>query len=221
MLTGDQNLIELNATVHYDVEHPDAFLFRQLDGDATMREAAESVLQSIANSTPMDDILTTGRQAIEAKAQTELQRRMDRYDSGIRILRVKLEDVHPSIDVVDAFRSVSAAFEEKNRMINEAEGYRNEQLALAQGNAKARVANANQYSIGRTNRSAGDASRFTQQEQAFRSASGPTETRLYLETMEQVLAGRKKLIVDSSKGRRHLFLLEDGIEIAPYLGSKP
>jgi HflK protein len=214
-LTGDQNMIELNATVHYDVEHPDAFLFRQVDGEATVREAAESVIHGISSTTPLDDVLTVGRQAMERKALAELQRRMDRYETGLRILRVKLEDVHPSLEVVDAFRGVSAAFEEKNRMVNEAEGYRNEQLALARGNAKAQVQNANAYTLGRTNRSIGDASRFTQEEQAFRAAPGPTETRLYLETMEQVLPGKKKLIVDSSKGRRHLLLLEDGVEIAP------
>jgi len=214
-LTGDQNMIELNATVHYDVEHPDAFLFRQMDGEATVREAAESVIHGVSSTAPLDDVLTVGRQAMEQKALVELQRRMDRYETGIRILRVKLEDVHPSLEVVDAFRGVSAAFEEKNRMVNEAEGYRNEQLALARGNAKAQVQNANAYTLGRTNRAVGDASRFTQEEQAYRTAPGPTETRLYLETMDQVLPGKKKLIVDSSKGRRHLLLLEDGVEVAP------
>jgi HflK protein len=215
VLTGDQNMIELNAAVHYQVEHPDAFLFRQIDGDATIRAAAESVIHGITSTTALDEVLTTGRQAIEAKALAELQRRMDRYETGIRVLRVKLEDVHPSLEVVDAFREVSAAFEEKNRMVNEAEGYRNEQVALARGNGKAQVQNANAYTLGRTNRAEGDSSRFTQEEQAFRGAPGPTETRLYLETMEQVLPGKKKLIVDSGKGRRHLLLLEDGVEIAP------
>jgi HflK protein len=225
MLTGDQNMIELNATVHYAVAHPDAFLFRQLDGDMTIREAAESVLQGITTTIPLDDVLTTDRQSVEQKALTELQRRMDRYDTGIRVLRVKLEDVHPSLDVVDAFREVSAAFEEKNRLINEAEGYRGEQVALARGNAQAQVQNADAYKVSRTSRALGDASRFTQEEQAFRTAPGPTETRLYLETMEQVLPGRRKLIVDSGPGRRHLLLIEDGVEIAPpgaaILGRQP
>jgi HflK protein len=215
MLTGDQNMIELNAAVHYEIERPDAFLFRQLDGDATIRQAAESAIQEVTTTTPLDDVLTSGRQAIEQKVMAELQRRMDRYQTGIRVLRVKLEDVHPSFEVVDAFRAVSAAFEEKNRLINEAEGYRNEQIALARGNAKALLQNANAYTLGRVNRAAGDGSRFTQAEQAFRTAPGPTETRLYLETMEQVLPGKKKLIMDTGKGRRHVLLLEDGVEIAP------
>jgi len=197
------------------VEQPDAFLFRQIDGDATIREAAESVIHGIAGTRPLDDVLTTGRQSIEHDALAELQRRADRYETGIRVLQVKLEDVHPSLEVVGAFRDVSAAFEEKNRLIDEAEAYRSELLALARGNAKARVQNANAYTVGRVNRAEGDASRFTQTERAFAVFPGPTETRLYLETMEQVLSGRKKLIVDSGKGRRHLVLLEDGVEIAP------
>ena len=225
MLTGDQNLIELNATVHYEVAQPDAFLFRQLDGDATIRAAAESVIHGIAATTPLDDVLTTGRTAIEQKARTELQRRMDRYEAGIRVLQVKLEDVHPSLEAVDAFREVSAAFEEKSRLINEAEGYRNEQLALARGNAKAQAQIANAYTLGRTNRAEGDAGRFTLEEQSSRGAPELTQTRLYLETMEQVLPGKKKLILDSGKGRRHLLLLDDGVEIAPpgatLLGTQP
>jgi HflK protein len=214
-LTGDQNLIELNAAAHYEVEHPDAFLFRQSDPDSTVRAAAESVIHGIVSTTPLDEVLTTGRETIEARAQAELQRRMDQYETGVRILRVKLEDVHPSKDVVDAFREVSAAFEEKNRLMNEAQAYHNEQIALARGNAKAQAQLASAYSLGRVNRAAGDASRFSQQEQAFRTAPGPTGTRLYLEAMEQVLPAKKKLIIDSGGGRRRLLLLEDGVEIAP------
>jgi HflK protein len=186
-----------------------------MDGDTTIREAAESVIHGITATTPLDEALTTGRQAIEAKALVELQRRMDRYETGIRVLRVKLEDVHPSLEVVDAFREVSGAYEEKNRLINEAEAYRNQQVALARGNAKATLAAAEGYSLGRKNRSAGDASRFTEFEAAYRANAGLNDTRLYLETMEQVLPGKKKVIVDSGKGRRSLFLVDDGVMFAP------
>jgi HflK protein len=213
MLTGDQNMIELNATVHYDLVKPDEFVFGQLDGEATVRAAAESAAQAIVTGSSLDDVLTTGRMSIEQKIRAELQARLDRYHAGVRVLGVRLEDVHPSLEVVDAFRDVSGAFEEKSRLINEAEGYRNEQVALARGNAKASLAEANGYSVGRVNRSQGDSARFTQRETAFRAAPGPTETRLYLETIEQVLPGKKKLIVDSTKARRQLYLLEDGVEI--------
>jgi Cu+-exporting ATPase len=213
MLTGDQNMIELNATVHYDLTRPDDFLFTQFDAEATLRNAAEAAMQSVVTTEPLDAVLTTGRQAIEEKARAALQARLDRYGAGVRVLSFRLEDVHPSLEVVDAFRDVSAAHEEKNRLINEAEGYRNEQIALARGNAKARLEQARQYTLGRRNRAAGDAARFIQTEAAFRAAPAPNETRLYLETLEQVLPGKKKLILDRSKVPRRLFLMEGGVEI--------
>ena len=186
---------------------------RDRDGAATVRAAAESAVQSIVTGASLDDVLTTGRASIEQRVKDQLQARLDRYHAGIRVLGVRLEDVHPSLEVVDAFRDVSGAFEEKSRLINEAEGYRNEQVALARGNAKASVAEANGYTVGRVNRAQGDAGRFTERETAFRAAPGPTETRLYLETIEQVLPGKRKLIVDSTKARRQLVLFDDGVEI--------
>ena len=213
MLTGDQNMIELNATVHYDLARPDEFTFGQLDGEATVRAAAESAIQSVVTSSTLDDVLTIGRAAVEQRVKDELQARLDRYAAGIRVLGVRLQDVHPSLEVVDAFRDVSGAFEEKNRAVNGAEGYRNEQVALARGRAKASLADASGYSAGRVSRAQGDAGRFDQREAAFRAAPGPTETRLYLETVEQVLAGKKKLILDTTKARRQLYLLDDGVEI--------
>jgi HflK protein len=213
MLSGDQNMIELYATVHYVPAHPDDFLFRQLDGDGTVRAAAESVMQSVVTSSSLDDVLTEGRRQLEQRARDELQRRLDRYEGGVQVLQVKLEDVHPALEVVDAFRAVSDAFEEKSRLINEAEGYRNEQLALARGNAKAALENARAYSLGRKTRAEGDASRFLSAEEAYRMAPDATQSRLYLETMEEVLPGKKKLIIDSRAGRRQLMLLRDGIAL--------
>jgi HflK protein len=213
MLTGDQNMVELNATIHYDLVRPDEFVFSQLDGEATVRAAAESAIQSVVTNAALDEVLTTGRLGIEARVKPELQARLDRYHCGIRVLGVRLEDVHPSLEVVDAFRDVSGAFEEKNRMVNEAEGYRNEQVALARGNGRAGLQKAAAYTLDRIGRARGDADRFEQHEAAFRVAPGPTETRLYWETMELVLPGKRKFLTDSSKARRQLFLIEDGVEI--------
>lgn len=219
MLTGDQNMIELTATVLYRVERPDSYLFRQMDPEATVRSASASVIGNIVTSVSLDEVLTLDRRAIESRAQRELQARLDRYDSGIRVLQFRLEDVHPAQEVVEAFRRVSDAFEEKNRLINEAEGYRNEQLALSRGNAKALLENAEAYRIGRQTRAEGDASRFQLSEAAFRLAPAATENRLYLETLEDILPGKKKLILDKGPGKRHLLLLEDGVELPPNLGA--
>jgi len=215
MLSGDQNMIELNAVIHYSIVRPDDYIFRLLDADSTVRAAAESALQLVVTTTPLDPLLTTGRRDVEERARGELQRRLDLYGAGVRVLHVKLQDVHPSVEVVDAFREVAGAWEERSRLINVAEGYRNEQVALARGQGQANLRSAQAYSLGRVNRSSGDASRFAQAEQAYRTAPGPTETRLYLETMEQILPGRQKLIIDSRGGRRNLMLVEEGVQIAP------
>jgi len=215
MLSGDLNMIEVNAVIHYRLRKPDDFLFRQMDGDATVRTAAESVLQSVTTTSALDNVLTFDRLTLEARLRGELQTRLDRYEAGVEVLGARLLDVHPSLEVVDAFREVSAAFEEKNRLINESEGYRNEQVAMARGNAQARVVDADSYSAGRKNRSEGDASRFGQSEEAFRAAPALTGTRLFLESMEQILTGKRKMIVDAGKGRRSLLLIEDGVELSP------
>jgi len=215
MVSGDQNMTELTAIVHYRVSKPEDFLFQHADGETVVRAATESALQSVITSTALDSVLTTDRRGVEAQTKELLQQRLNRYKSGVEVLFVKLLDVHPSMEVVDAFREVSGAYEEKNRLINEAEGYRNEQVALAKGNGAARLETARGYTLGRKNRAEGDASRFNNAEAAFRAAPGATETRLYLETMEQVLPGKKKMLIDSRGGRRHLLLLEDGVEIGP------
>ena len=213
VLSGDQNMLEMNATVHYRIARPDEYLFNHQEADVTIRTAAESALQVVLTSTALDELLTTGRRQVEERVAGELRGRLAKYGTGAEVLQVKLLDVHPSFEVVDAFRKVSEAFELKNQKINEAEGYRNEQVAKARGEAQARLLEAQGYSAGRKNRSAGDAERFVNWEASYRAAPGPNATRLYLETMEQVLPGRRKLIVDAGKGRRHLLLMEDGVEI--------
>jgi HflK protein len=171
------------------------------------------VIQSVVTSSSLDDVMTRNRRAIESTAREQLQARLTRYGAGVRILQVKLEDVHPSIEVVDAFREVSDAFEEKSRLINEAQGYSNEQIALARGNAVAALQNANAFMAGRATRAAGDASRFDSAAAAYRLAPEVTSSRLYLETVEQVLPGKTKLIVDKTTNKRQLYLLQNGVQL--------
>ena len=216
MLTGDQNMIEMTAVVHYRLERPDDFLFQQLEPETTLQVAAESVIQRIVNSTALDDLLTTQRRELEEQARQKLNKRLAKYQTGALVLRVRFQDVHPSVEVVDAFREVAGALEEKSRRINAAEGYRNEQVALARGQADARVSIAEAYSKRRSDRAAGDASRFRQFEAGFRSAPGPNTTRLYLEAMDEILPGRRKLVLDSrGAGRRTLYSIEDNVLVMP------
>ncbi len=209
MLTGDENLIEVNAVVQYAIGSPDDFLFSTTEPANVIRTTAESALRTLIGASSLDAALTMGRAQIEGAARELSQRRLDEYRSGLRVIAIQLQDVHPSVEVVDAFRNVSSAFEEKNKLVNEAEAYRNEQVALARGQALARLAEAAGYTIDRANRASGDAERFRQAVDAFKLSPGVTETRLYLENIEQVLAGKKKLIIDSSKfGKRQMFFVD-------------
>jgi HflK protein len=217
MLTGDENLIEVNVAVQYAVSSPDNFLFSTTDPNNVLRVATESALRLLIGKTSLDSVLTTGRAEIERQTRDAVQSRLDAYQSGLRVIAVQLQDVHPSLEVVDAFRDVSSAFEEKNKLISQAESYRNEQLELARGQGVARLADAAAYTSNRANRATGDAERFNQAVEAFKRAPGVTETRLYLEAIEQVLAGKKKMIIDASKfGKRQmLFIDPQGIPIDP------
>ena len=217
MLTGDENLIEVNAVVQYAVGSPDDFLFSTTDPANVIRVAAESALRLLIGRSSLDSVLTTGRTEIERQTRELVQGSLDEYRSGLRVVAVQLQDVHPSVEVVEAFRNVSSAFEEKSKLINQAEAYRNEQLELARGQGLQRLAEAAGYTTDRANRSAGDADRFKQAQAAFKLSPNVTETRLYLETIEQVLAGKKKLIIDASKfGKRQMFFVDpQGIPIDP------
>jgi HflK protein len=210
MLTGDENLVELNGVVQYAVKDAARFLFNVTDADATVRAAAESTLRRLVGETTLDAVLTTGRTDLERACQEQLQKQLDAYGVGVTVRAVRLQDVHPPVEVVDAFRAVSSAFEEKNKLINEAEAYRNEQVPKARGQAQARLQEAQGFLVGRANRAQGDADRFIQQQSAFRAAPEVTRTRLYWEAMEEVLAGRNKFIVDARKvGRRQMFFLDE------------
>jgi HflK protein len=220
MLTGDQNMIEMTAVVHYDLERPDDFVFQQFDVATTLQVAAESVIQRLVNSAPLDDLITTQRRRLEEQAANLLNDRLNKYQTGVRVLQVRFQDIHPSVEVVDAFREVAGALEEKSRLINVAQAYRNEQIALARGQAAGRVQSAKGYAAARSSRAAGDASRFRELETGYRVAPGPNATRLYLETMEEILPGRRKLILDRRNGgRRTLYSVEDNLLVMPPGGS--
>ncbi len=215
MLTGDQNMIEMTAVVHYEIERPDDYLFRQVDAEATIRAASEAALRSVVNTMHLDALLTAGRREAEKLAAKRMNDMLGDYEAGVRVLQIHIQDMHPSVEVVDAFREVAGALEEKNRMINEAEGYANEQVALARGQGEALVQEAKGYRVSRSDRAGGDAARFTQLEGAYRSAPESTSTRLYLEAMEEILPGREKLVIDSQGGKRTLWTMDDGVLVAP------
>jgi len=196
-LTGDENVVDINAVFFYRVSDPKAYLFNIARTEDLIRLTAESVMTSIAGRLALDDVVTVQRDAFEELILAETQGLLDASDAGVEITDVRLQDVHPPLEVVPAFRDVASAREDKSRIINEAFGYMEETIPRARGDAGRLILEAEGYRSDRIDRARGDSERFKEMARHYRDSKRVTETRLYLETMESLLAGIEKYIVSS------------------------
>lgn len=201
MLTGDENIVDINLTIVWKVDNAKDYLFNMRDPDETVRVAAQSVLREIVGQSEMQPIITGDRGKIEDDTKAELQKVLDDFGAGIEIRRVKLQKADPPKQVVDAFNEVQRAKSDMERFKNQAEAYRNEILPRARGEASQRTKNAEGYQEAVVNKAKGDADRFSSVYGAYKNGKEVTLKRLYLETMEEVLEKSNKVIIDpSSKG---------------------
>jgi Cu+-exporting ATPase len=210
VLTGDENMSELYAVLHYTIADPTKYLFGVRDGEALVRMVAEGTLRNLAAGFPLDAMLTTDRQNLEERWTAAVRTRLAQIGAGVEVLGVHLADVHPPVEVVDAFRDVASAEEERVMRINEADAYSKESIPIARGNAKAKLAEATGYRANLIEHSQGDASRFLARiSQAGTAAL--TAFRLQMEVLEAVLPGKRVIITDDRKGgRRTLIFLGQG-----------
>tara|TARA_X000000950_G_scaffold73852_1_gene92118 strand:- start:10894 stop:11850 length:957 start_codon:yes stop_codon:yes gene_type:complete len=207
MLTGDENIVDAEMIVQYKIKDPVAYLFRIVGPELTVREAAEASLRTVVGRNKIDETLTTGKFTIQEETKNQLQSILDNYNSGIHVVAVQLQDVSPPKEVIGAFKDVASAKEDKNRMINQAEGYRNDVIPKARGEAEAMIRDAEGFKESRIKRSEGDAVKFTTILKEYRKAKNITEKRLYLETMEKVLPDIEKIIVPDKNSGNMLNLL--------------
>jgi len=208
MLTGDENIVDINLTVVWRIKNAKDYLFNMRSPDITVQVAAQSVLREIVGQSEMQPIITGDRGKVEDETQAELQKVLDEFGSGIQIVRVKLQKADPPKQVVDAFNEVQRAKADMERFKNEAEAYRNEILPKARGEASQRLQNAQAYKEAVVNKAQGDAERFISVYNAYRQGKDVTTKRLYLETMENVLNKSNKIILDqSAQGNNVLPLL--------------
>ena len=207
MLTGDENIVDAEMIVQYKIKDPVAYLFRIVGPELTVREAAEASLRTVVGRNKIDETLTTGKFTIQEETKTQLQSILDKYNSGIHVVAVQLQDVSPPKEVIGAFKDVASAKEDKNRMVNQAEGYRNDIIPKARGEAEAMIRDAEGFKESRIKRSEGDAAKFTTILKEYRKAKSITEKRLYLETMEKVLPDIEKIIVPDKNSGNMLNLL--------------
>ena len=207
MLTGDENIVDAEMIVQYKIKDPVQYLFNIVEPELTVREAAEASLRTVVGRNKIDETLTTGKFTIQEETKIQLQNILNKYESGIHVVAVQLQDVSPPKEVIGAFKDVASAKEDKNRMINQAEGYRNDVIPKARGEAEAMIRDAEGFKESRVKRAEGDATKFTTILKEYNKAKSITEKRLYLETMEKVLPGIEKIIIPDKDSGNMLNLL--------------
>jgi len=208
MITGDQNIVDVQLLVQYNIKSSQDFLFKAVDpAGLTIKDAAETSLRQVVGQRAIDDVLTIEKEAVQEDTRLKLQELLDLYQTGIRVTEVKLLNVRPPDQVQDAFDDVVRAREDKDRIINLADAYRESQLPLARGDAARLTEAAQAFRETRVAQATGQADRFLAVLQEYRKAPDVTRQRLYLEAMEEILPGVTKFIVDADNGGNLLQLL--------------
>lgn len=201
MLTGDENIVEVNYTVTWKISDAGFFLFNLRDPVGTVRMAAESAMREVVGQTPISQVITGGREKIQEETRKKLQAMMDEYKAGVQISAVQMLKVDPPSQVIDAFNDVQRAKADRERIRNEAEAYRNDIIPKARGEAAQRVQAAEAYKEQTVSLATGDAGRFLSILKEYKQAKDVTSRRMYLEAMEQILSNVNKIIIDpSAKG---------------------
>ena len=217
MLTGDEQIIDAQVIVQYKIKDAADYLFnvRNLEGPrGTIKDAAEVALRQVVGERPIDDVLISEKLQVEIDIRALLQEIVDGYGSGVRIIEVKLQTVQPPKEVAASFNDVVSAKEDKEKVIQEAKGYQEDIIPKARGEARSIVLAAEAYKEEKIKRAQGDVAKFLAVLKEYEKAKDVTRKRLYLETMEKVLPGIKKFIIDSETSEGLLKLLP--LEGAPF-----
>ncbi|MBY6066907.1 FtsH protease activity modulator HflK [Leisingera aquaemixtae] len=210
MLTGDENIIDVDFQVVWNISDPARFLFNLRDPRSTINAVSESAMREIIAQSELAPILNRDRGAITARLEELIQDTLDSYDSGVNIVRVNFDGADPPEPVKDAFREVQSAGQERDRLEKQADAYANRKLAGARGQAAQTLEEAEAYRAQVVNEAQGEASRFSAVLAEYQKAPEVTRKRLYLETMEEVLSRVDKIILDDTAGG-------EGQGVVPYL----
>jgi len=200
MLTGDENIVDIDYSVFWLIKDAGKFLFNIQDPEDSVKSVAETAMREVIAKRDIQSILTEGRAQVEIDTQNIMQEILDSYDSGITITQVQTQKADPPKEVIDAFRDVQAAKADKERAQNEAEAYANDVIPRARGEAAQILQQAEAYKREVVALSEGEASRFLAIYNEYRKARTVTQERMYLETMEKVMADINKIIIDKKSG---------------------
>ena len=200
MLTGDENIVDINYSVFWVIKDAGNFLFNIQSPVETVKATSETAMREVIAKSPIQSILTEGRSKIEVEVQEITQKILDEYGSGIQITQVQTQQADPPSQVIDAFRDVQAARADRERSKNEAEAYANDVIPRARGEAEKILQEAEAYKKQVVAAAEGEASRFLAIYNEYKMAKSVTQERMYLETMEKVLADIDKVIIEKNAG---------------------
>ena len=209
MLTGDENIVDLDFSVTWRVSNASQFVFTLRDPEASVKAVAESAMREVVGRTPLNAILTTGRGQIQQQVRDLMQRTLDSWGAGVRVDEVQIRSVDPPQEVRAAFRDVASAAQDAASAQNEANTYRNRVINEAKGDAARIVQSAQGYREQAVREAAGDAARFNSIYEEYRRAPGVTRDRLYIETMQRVLARSNKVVIDGKGASAPIILPPD------------
>jgi modulator of FtsH protease HflK len=201
MLTGDENIVDVNFVVFWRIKDAQHYLFNILNPEVTVKEVAESAMREVVGKSEIQPILTGARQKTEQAVQKLMQEVLDHYGAGIRIDQVQLQKVDPPTQVIDAFRDVQAAATDKERLQNEAASYASRIVPEARGEAERILQGAMGYKQQSVAEAAGQSARFLKVYDEYSKAPEVTRKRMYLETMERIMGGTDKIIIDTRNGQ--------------------
>ena len=200
MLTGDENIVDINYSVFWVIKDAKKYLFNVTEPEDTIKAVAETAMREVIARKKIQSILTSGRTDIENESHKIMQQILDNYNSGIQITQVQAQRSDPPSQVIDSFRDVQAAKADKERQQNEAEAYANDIIPRARGEASKIVQDAEAYKSQVIDQAQGEASRFIAIYNEYAKAKGVTQERMYMETMEKILSGVNKIIIDKKSG---------------------
>ena len=195
MLTGDLNVADVEWTLQYRIIDPWKYLYKARAVETNIRDVSISIMRRVVGDKLVNEVLTTGRVSIAAEAKLLTQEVLDKYDMGIQIERINLQDVNPPEAVQDAFNEVNAAKQEQEQTINQAEREYNKRIPAAKGQAEQQIKEAQAYAVNIINRSQGDATKFDQVLKEYKKAPSITKKRMYIETMKDIFSNIKDLTI--------------------------
>ncbi len=199
MLCGDLSVAQVEWVIQYQIGDPKLFLFNVRNPGKLIRDVSESVMRTAVGDSSVDEVLSLRRNPIEGEVAQKMQEVLNKYESGIRIIAVKLQDVNPPDEVKSAFNDVNVAQQDKERAVNQAREEYNKVIPRAKGEAQQKIKQAEAYAVDRINTAQGDASRFNQIYTEYKQSKDVTRRRMYLESLGKVLPRiQKKYIVDES-----------------------